>query len=150
MARSDAPFIIDAFVSLSEGAIEEEVTRPIGWDRVKTVAQKEKGKEDSSSQSESSCLMCGTMFTLKKLDTSFTRAQLWKQYNKFCKTNTANMYIKELMSHRKALRLIKKDLNFAIQNAAEIQDEDDKQNIYVLYFKLVCIIILISMCHILN
>jgi hypothetical protein len=55
--------------------------------------------------------------------------------------NIANMYIKELMSHRKAIRLIKKDLNFAIQNTAEIQDEDDKHNIYVLYFKLVCIII---------
>jgi hypothetical protein len=76
MARSDAPSIIDAFVSSSEGAIEEEVTRPISRDRVKTVAQKEKGKEDSSSKSESSCLMCGTMFTLKKLDTTFTRAQL--------------------------------------------------------------------------
>jgi hypothetical protein len=28
---------------------------------------------------------------------------------------------------------------------AEVQDEDDEQNIYVLYFKLVCIIILIIM-----
>jgi hypothetical protein len=32
----------------------------------------------------------------------------------------------------------------------EVQNEDDEYNTYVLYFKLVCIIILISMCHILN
>jgi hypothetical protein len=32
----------------------------------------------------------------------------------------------ELASHQEALRLIKKDLNFVTQNAAEVQDEDDK------------------------
>jgi hypothetical protein len=58
--------------------------------------------------------------------------------------------VEELASHREALRLIKKDLNFATQNATEVQDKDDKWNIYVLYFKLVCIIILISICCILN
>jgi hypothetical protein len=31
-----------------------------------------------------------------------------------------------LMTHREALRLMKKDLNFATQNAAEVQDEDDE------------------------
>jgi hypothetical protein len=60
------------------------------------------------------------------------------------------MDAEELTTHREALRLIKKYLNFATQNTAEVQDEDDEYNIYVLYFKLVCIIILISMCHILN
>jgi hypothetical protein len=47
--RSDAPSTMDAFVSLSEAAIEEEVTRLIGWDKAKTTARKEKGNEDSSS-----------------------------------------------------------------------------------------------------
>ncbi len=54
------------------------------------------------------------------------------------------MDAEELVTHREVLRLIKKDLNFATQNTAEVQDEDDEYNIYVLYFKLVCIIILIS------
>jgi hypothetical protein len=36
--RSDAPFTMDAFVSSSEAATEEDVTRPIGWNRAKTAA----------------------------------------------------------------------------------------------------------------
>jgi hypothetical protein len=67
---------MDAFVSSSEAGTEEEVTRPIGRDRAKTVARKGKGKEDSSSQSGSSSTMGDIMSTLKKLDTSFTRAQM--------------------------------------------------------------------------
>jgi 3-hydroxyisobutyrate dehydrogenase-like beta-hydroxyacid dehydrogenase len=63
---------------------------------------------------------------LKKLDTSFTRAQMWQQYNKLRTANTADMDAEELMTHREALRLMKKDLNFATQNAAEVQDEDDE------------------------
>jgi hypothetical protein len=57
--------------------------------------------------------MGGIMSTLKKLGTSFTRAQLWKQYNKLRTMNTADMDAKELMTYREALRLIKKNLNFA-------------------------------------
>jgi hypothetical protein len=60
------------------------------------------------------------------------------------------MDAEELMTRREALRLIENDLNFATQNMTEVQDEDEQYNIYVLYFKLVCIIILISMCYILN
>jgi hypothetical protein len=36
------------------------------------------------------------------------------------------MDIKELMTYQEALRLIKKDLSFVTQNAAELQDEDDE------------------------
>jgi hypothetical protein len=32
----------------------------------------------------------------------------------------------ELVIHREALRLIKNDLNFATQNATEVQNENDK------------------------
>jgi hypothetical protein len=67
---------MDAFVSSSEVGTEEEVTRPIGRDRAKTAARKEKGKEDSSSQSGSSSAMEGIMSTLKKLGTLFTRVQM--------------------------------------------------------------------------
>jgi hypothetical protein len=67
---------MNAFVSLSEAGTEEEVTRPIGRDRVNTAAQKEKGKEDSSSQSRSSSVMASIMFTLKKLGTSFIMMQM--------------------------------------------------------------------------
>jgi hypothetical protein len=36
------------------------------------------------------------------------------------------MDIKELVTHQEVLKLIKKDLNFVTQNAAEVQDEDDE------------------------
>jgi hypothetical protein len=122
----DAPSIIDAFISSSETGTKEDVTRPIGRDRAKTVALKGKEKENLSSQNGSSSVIGGIMSTLKKLDTSFTRAQMWKQYNKLRVANTTDMDTEELMTHREALRLIKKDLNFATQNAAEVQDEDDE------------------------
>jgi hypothetical protein len=55
---------------------EEEVTRPMGWDRAKMTAQKGKGNEKkcSSSQSEYSSVVDGIMSTLKKLSTSFAKA----------------------------------------------------------------------------
>jgi hypothetical protein len=124
--RSDAPSTMNAFVSSSEVGTEEKVTHPIGQDRYKTVARKGKGKEDSNSQSGSSSAMDGIMSTLKKLVISFSRAQMWKQYNKLHATNTTDMDAKELASHQEALRLIKKDLNFATQNAAKVQDDDDE------------------------
>jgi hypothetical protein len=40
--------------------------------------------------------------------------------------NTVDMDIEELTTHQEALRLIKKDLNFVTQNAAEVQDKDDE------------------------
>jgi hypothetical protein len=82
--------------------------------------RKGKGKKDSSSQSGSSSAICGIMSTLKKLGISFTRAQMWKQYNKLREVNTVDMYDEELVSHQEALRLIKNDLNFTTQNAVEV------------------------------
>jgi hypothetical protein len=84
------------------------------------AAWKGKGKKDSSSQSGSSSTICGIMSTLKKLGISFTRAQMWKQYNKLREVNTVDMYDEELVSHQEALRLIKNDLNFTTQNVAEV------------------------------
>jgi hypothetical protein len=120
------PIHNDSFVSLSEAVTEEEVTHPIGRDRAKMAMWKGKGKEDSSSQSGSSFAMAGIMSTLKKLGTSFSRVQMWKQYNKLHAANTVDMDVEELVSHQKTVRLIKKDLNFATQNAAEVHDEDDE------------------------
>jgi hypothetical protein len=57
------------FISSSDPAVEENVTHPTGRDRDKTVMWKGKGKEDSSSQSESSSVMGDIMSTLKKLST---------------------------------------------------------------------------------
>jgi hypothetical protein len=51
---------------------------------------------------------------------------MWKQYNKLRTVNTADMDVEELTTHREALRLIKKDLNFATQNTTEVWDEDDE------------------------
>jgi hypothetical protein len=66
------------------------------------------------------------MSTLKKLGISFTRLQMWKQYNKLHEVNIVYMNVEELTSHRESLRLIIKDLNFVTQNATEVQDEDDE------------------------
>jgi hypothetical protein len=41
-ARSNDPSTMNAFISSSEAAIEEEVARPIDWDRAKMVARKRK------------------------------------------------------------------------------------------------------------
>jgi hypothetical protein len=125
-ARSDAPSTMDAFVYLSEAGTEEEVTRPIDRDRAKTTARKEKGKEDLSSQSGSSSAICGIMSTLNKLDTSFTIAQMWKQYNKLRTANTVDIDVEELVTHQEALRLIRKDLNFVTQNTTEVQHKYDE------------------------
>jgi hypothetical protein len=51
---------------------------------------------------------------------------MWKQYNKLHAANTVDMDVEELVNHQKTLRLIKKDLNFATQNAVEVHDEDDE------------------------
>jgi hypothetical protein len=40
--------------------------------------------------------------------------------------NTVDMDAEELVTHQEALRLIEKDLNFATQNAVEVQDKDDE------------------------
>jgi hypothetical protein len=46
------------------------------------------------------------MFTLKKLSTSFTKAELWKQWNKLKDHSTTNMDEEELKIHRETLQLI--------------------------------------------
>jgi hypothetical protein len=75
-ARSAASSTTDPFVSLSKAATEEEVIHPIGRDRAKSAARKRKGKEGSSSQNEYSSAMGDIMSTLKKLSTTFTKAQI--------------------------------------------------------------------------
>jgi hypothetical protein len=77
-ARSTGSSTIDPFLSTSDPATEEEVTHPIGQDRAKAATQKGKVKEGLNSQSESSSAVGGIMSTLKKLNTSFAKAQLWK------------------------------------------------------------------------
>jgi hypothetical protein len=56
------------------------VTHPISRDRAKAVIRKGKGKgkgkEGSSSQSDHSFVVSGMISTLKKLSTSFAKAQL--------------------------------------------------------------------------
>jgi hypothetical protein len=51
---------------------------------------------------------------------------MWKQYNKLHTVNTVDMDVEELVTHQESLRLIKNDINFATQNAAEVQDENDE------------------------
>jgi hypothetical protein len=77
-AKSAGSSTTDSFISLSNPTTEGEVTHPISWDRAKAAARKGKGKECLNSQSESSSIIDGIMSTLKKLITSFTKAQTWK------------------------------------------------------------------------
>jgi hypothetical protein len=88
----------------------EEVTHPFGRDRAKVATRKGKEKEDSSSQNLSSSVMNDIMSTLKKLNISFAKAQIWKQYNKLRDRSTVNMDEEQLESHRETLRLIERDL----------------------------------------
>jgi hypothetical protein len=67
---------MNVFVSSSEAANEEEATHPIGRNKAKMIVRKGKDNEDSYSQSEHSNSMVAIMFTLKMLDTSFSRAQM--------------------------------------------------------------------------
>jgi hypothetical protein len=113
----------DQWVSSSDPVIEEEVTHPIGRDRVKVAAQKGKGNEGSNSQNESSFIVGDIMSTLKRLSTSFANAQLW---NKLKNRSTTNMDDEELKIHHETLQLILRDLKFAQVNEAAIEDEDDK------------------------
>jgi hypothetical protein len=66
----------DPKISSSDPTIEEDVTRLIDRDRAKAAAWK--GKEDSNSQSKFFTAVGGMMSTLKKLITSFAKAQLRK------------------------------------------------------------------------
>jgi N-acetylglucosamine kinase-like BadF-type ATPase len=77
-AKSAASSTTDPWISSCDRT-GEEMTRPIGQDRAKMTAQKGKEKECPSSQSKSYSTVGGMMSTLKKLNTSFAKAQLWKQ-----------------------------------------------------------------------
>jgi hypothetical protein len=90
-AMSDDLSTIDVFVSSSEAGTEEDVTYHIDRDGAKTTARKGKWKKDLSSQCGSSSTMSDIMSTLNKLGISFTRAYIWKQYNKIREANTADM-----------------------------------------------------------
>jgi hypothetical protein len=116
----------DPWVSLSDRTGEEAVTRPIGHDRAKAAVRKGKVKEGSSSQSESSIVMGGMMSILKRLDTSFAKARLWKQWNKLKECSTTNMDEEELKIHCEVFHLIQRDLQFAQGNEAAVEDGDDE------------------------
>jgi hypothetical protein len=64
--------------------------------------------------------------TLKKLSISFAKVQLWKQYNKLNDRSTVNIDEEELESHREALKLIQRDLQFTQWNMVCVKDEDDE------------------------
>jgi hypothetical protein len=78
--------------------------------------------EGSCSQSEFFSAVGGMMSTLKKLITSFAKVRLWKQWNKLKDHSTANMDEEDLQTHREALKLIQKELQFAQTNEVVIED----------------------------
>jgi hypothetical protein len=112
-ARPTNSSTTDLFLFSTDPATEEEVTHPIDQNKTKAAARKGKGKEYSSSQRESSIALGDIMSIIKKLSTSFTKAQMWKQYNKLRDYFTTSMDDETLESHRKTLRLIERDLQFA-------------------------------------
>jgi hypothetical protein len=132
-AKYGGSISIDPWVSLSEPIGEEEVSHPMGHDRAKVAARKGKGKgkgkANSSSQSETVSVVGGMMSTLKKMSTSFVKAQLWKQWNKLKDRSTVNMDEDEFKNHCLALKLLEKDLNFAEAAAhgeEDVDEEDDE------------------------
>jgi hypothetical protein len=52
------------------------------------------------------------MSTLNKLSTSFTKAQLLKQWNNLKKCSSTSMDDEELYNHHETLRLVEKDFHF--------------------------------------
>jgi hypothetical protein len=124
--KSASSSTTNPWVSSSDHTGEEEVTHPMGQDRAKAAAREGKANEGSSGQSEASSVVDGMMSTLKKLNTSFAKAQLWKQCNKFKERSTIDMDGEELQTHREAFGLIQKDLQFAQAIEAAIKDEDDE------------------------
>jgi hypothetical protein len=122
-AKSASFSITDPWVSSSDCMSDEEVTRPMCRDRAKAATRKGKGMEGSCSQSEFFSAVGGMMSTLKKLITSFAKVRLWKQWNKLKDHSTANMDEEDLQTHREALKLIQKELQFAQTNEVVIEDK---------------------------
>jgi hypothetical protein len=127
-AKSTSSLSTNPWISSSDHAGDEEVTHPMGQVRAKaaTWKGKQKGKEGSSSQTESFSAVGGMMSTLEKLRISFAKVQLWKQWNKLKECSTTNMDEEEVQTHREAFRLIQKDLQFTQANEAAVEDEDDQ------------------------
>jgi hypothetical protein len=102
------------------------VIHPIGWHRAKDAMRKGKAKEGSSSQSE--IFLHGGWHDVhsEEVNTSFAKAQLWRQWNKLKDCSTMNMDEEELQIHRYTLQIIQRDLQFAQANEETIDDEDDK------------------------
>jgi hypothetical protein len=101
--------------SSSEATTEEE-RRPIGRDRAKAAARKDrrKGKESSSSE------VASKSFAMKNMWNGLVKAKLLKQWNKMKDRSTADMDAAEKRKHVKAIKMVEKELG--------LEDDDDEEN----------------------
>ena len=111
------------YSSAGSRASEEEISRPIGRDRAKAAARKNKGKATSSSDSTG---MGDMLKNLCKVSKRFMKVSLWKQWGKLKQRPTEGMSEEEKKSHMRALKLMEKDLGF--ENETEVEEEEDEED----------------------
>jgi hypothetical protein len=74
-AKSASSLTTDPWISSSDPTTEEEVTRPMGWDRVK--ASMRKGKEKEGSSSICSCnSICCLKFVVQKMNYEIVKSEM--------------------------------------------------------------------------
>jgi hypothetical protein len=89
-----------------------DISRSMDHDRSKVIARKVKGKTGSNNQcgGESSGVWCKFM-NLRKVTKQFTKAQLWKQWNRLIiERPTNNMINDEKKIYQQVLKHLEKDL----------------------------------------
>lgn len=100
----------------SGDATEED--RPIGRDRAKATARREKGKRKGK-ESSSSSEVASKSFAMKNMWTGLVKAKLLKQWNKMRDRSTADMNEAEKRTHAKAIKMVEKELG--------LQDDEDEE-----------------------
>lgn len=101
----------------SEDTTEEE--RPIGRDRAKAAARREKGRRKGK-ESSSSSEVASKAFTMKNMWSGLVKAKLLKQWNKMKDRSTTDMDEAEKRTHAKAMKMVEKELG--------LQDDEDEED----------------------
>jgi hypothetical protein len=92
----------------SEDTAEEE-ERPLGRDRGRVAARKEKGKRKGKESSSSSEVGSKT-FEMKNMWSGLVKAKLLKQWNKMKDRSTTDMDEEEKRKHAKAMKMVEAEL----------------------------------------
>lgn len=116
----------------SRDTTEEEVSRPMGRDRAKTAARREKGKgkESSSSGQSQSATDSGNMGPilqrLCKIQNRIATAKMWKQLRIMNATPIDDMTPAQKKVHARSIKRLEKELKSIEEQESEEEDEDDE------------------------